>query len=94
MMIVATAIMGLVVGLFYIIIRKWIPTNTWIKGVLFGLIIAFTLGYALYISPVMQADIARVGLEWRPLIVSLFIPNFIAYGLATALSYRRFTSLE
>lgn len=91
MMIVATAVMGLLVGLIYLIIRRWLPANVWVKGTLFGLIIAFTLGYALYISPVMQADIARVGLEWRPLIVSLFIPNFIAYGLTTALVFKRLT---
>lgn len=94
MMIVATAVMGLLVGIIYLIIRKWIPANVWVKGSLFGLLIAFTLGYILYISPVMQADIARVGLEWRPLIVSLFIPNFIAYGLVTALSFKQFTSLD
>lgn len=91
MMIIATAIMGLLVGLVYPTIRKWLPKQDWVRGAFFGLIVAFTLGYMLYISPVMQADIARVGLEWRPLIVSLFIPNFIAYGLTTALLFKRFT---
>jgi|GEM_PF-453445 len=89
MMLAGTALIGLLVGVAYAATRRWWPGSVWVKGVSFGLFVTFTLGAALYATPYMQADIARVGLEWRPLIVALFIPNFVAYGLITALTFRR-----
>jgi uncharacterized membrane protein YbaN (DUF454 family) len=88
MMLIGTTVLGLLVGLLYAAVRRALPQNKWLRGVLFGLGIMFTLGTALYLTSYMQADIARVGLEWRELIVALFVPNFIIFGIVAALTFR------
>jgi len=88
MMLVGTTVLGLLIGLAYAVIRRALSTNKWTNGALFGLLVMFTLGAALYLTPYMQADIARVGLEWRELIVVLFVPNFIVFGVVMSLAFR------
>ncbi len=89
MMLIATTILGLLTGLAYAGIRRLLPKNKWAHGAAFGVLVMLTLGTILYLNPYMQADIARVGLQWRELIVALFIPNFIIYGLVTSLVFGR-----
>lgn len=89
MMLVATTIIGALAGLAYAGIRRRLPHNKWLNGVAFGALATVTLGTILYLNPYLQADIARVGLEWRGLIVALFIPNFIIYGIVTSLAFGR-----
>ncbi len=89
MMLVATTILGLLTGLAYAGIRRLLPKHKWVHGAVFGLLVMFTLGTVLYLNPYLQADIARVGLQWRELIVALFVPNFIVYGLVTSLTFGR-----
>lgn len=89
MMLAAAAAIGALTGLIYAGVRRILPRNAWARGVAFGLGIMFTLGLALYLTPYMQADIARGGLAWRELIVALFVPNFIVFGLVTSLTFGR-----
>jgi uncharacterized membrane protein YbaN (DUF454 family) len=89
MMLVATTVLGLLTGLAYAGLRRWLPKGKWIHGITFGLLVMLTLGTILYVNPYLQADITRVGLQWRELIVALFIPNFIIYGLVTSLAFGR-----
>jgi hypothetical protein len=88
-MLLAAAVIGALTGLIYAGLRRILPRNAWARGAVFGLVIMFTLGLALYLTPYMQADIARVGLAWRELIVALFVPNFMAFGLVTSLTFGR-----
>jgi hypothetical protein len=87
-MLIAATILGALTGLAYAGIRRALPKGKWAHGIVFGLLVMLTLGVILYVSPYMQADIARVGLEWRELIVALFVPNFIAFGVITSLMFR------
>jgi hypothetical protein len=86
-LIVATAVLGVLIGLAYAGLRRGLPKNQWIHGIAFGFFVCFTLGTVLYVNPYMRADLLRVGAEYTSLIVGLFIPNFIALGLVTSLIF-------
>jgi uncharacterized membrane protein YbaN (DUF454 family) len=87
-MLVATAILGSLIGLVYAGLRRILPKGKWVNGFTFGVLAMLTLGAVLYVTPYMQADIVSVGLEWRELIVALFVPNFIVFGIVTSLAFR------
>jgi uncharacterized protein len=86
-MLVATAVLGLLIGLTYAGLRRFFPVNQWLRGIAFGVCVCFTIGTLLYAHPVMQADLLRVGAGNVPLVIALFIPNFVAMGLAISLIF-------
>lgn len=89
MTLVGATVLGALAGLVYAGLRRILPRNKWAHGITFGVLMMLTLGVVLYLTPFMQAEIAHVGREWRDLIVALFVPNFIAFGLVTSLTFGR-----
>ena len=88
-MLAATTALGLLTGFAYAGLRRWLPKGKWFHGTAFGLLVMLTLGTVLYVNLYMQADIAQVGPQWRALVLALFVPNFIIYGLVTSLAFGR-----
>jgi hypothetical protein len=88
-MIVATAVLGVWIGMAYAGLRNGLPRNQWLRGVAWGTFVCATLGVTLYLNPVLQADILRVGAQYKTLIIALFIPNFMVLGLLNSLIFGR-----
>jgi uncharacterized protein len=88
-LIVVTAVLGMWIGMAYAGLRGALPRNQWLRGLAWGLFVCATLGTTLYLHPYLQADLLRVGAQYKTLIVALFIPNFIALGLLNSLIFGR-----
>lgn len=84
MMLVGIALVGVLPGLVYGLIRRWLPRETLWAGLAFGALCWAAVGLPLWFNDYVQRDIAVVGIEWRPLIAALFTPLFVVFGWAVA----------
>lgn len=87
-MLPATTVLGALAGLPYAGLRRRLPKRTWLRGVVFGALLALILVVPLH--PYLQATAAQMGLQWHEGIIALlFVPNFIIYGLVTSSAFGR-----
>ena len=77
---------GLIGGLVYVIIRRWLPPGRLLKGVVFGLILLCFFGTAVFDPD--NVDFALFGP--RQLSVALFALLFPLYGVVASLFVERF----
>jgi uncharacterized membrane protein YbaN (DUF454 family) len=70
--------LGALLGLTYVGLRCYLPTNKWLRGLAFGALSAPVLLYALW---QVQAGL--------PLIIVWFIPSALVYGLVSSLAFGR-----
>jgi uncharacterized protein len=88
-LIVATAVLGMWIGMVYAGLRRALPRNQWLRGLGWGIVICMTVGAMLYSLASVQADMLRVGPQYKSLIVALFVPNFLVSGLLNSLLFGR-----
>ncbi len=70
--------LGALLGLTYVGLRRYLPTNKWLRGLAFGALSAPVLLYALW---QFQAGL--------PLTIVWFIPSALVYGLVSSLAFGR-----
>jgi hypothetical protein len=85
-LLIAGAFIGVVGGLLYVAVRRWLPGSPRWKGLMFGALLLLVFG-RLLIDP-DNADFSRFG---PPLLnIALFASLFILFGLAVAPLAQRF----
>jgi uncharacterized protein len=87
-LLVVAAVFGAMTGAAYAAVRRVLPSNQWLRGAAFGLVVGLTLGVLLYGVQFWQFDLFGGGLAgYHALASVLFVPAFSAYGLVTSLVF-------
>lgn len=76
---------GIPMGLLFVAIRKYLPGSGAWKGVVFGLLVLFILGYPFYLGP-LRGEAVR---GHETLAFVMFEGLLVAFGVAIAVMTRR-----
>ena len=79
-------VLGIIGGVTYVVVRRWLPGSGWLKGIAFGLLLLCFFGAVLFNPD--NVDFALFGP--KPLSVGLFALLFPLYGVVASLLIERF----
>jgi uncharacterized membrane protein YbaN (DUF454 family) len=78
---------GALFGLLYAGVRRVLPSNKWLNGASFG-VLMIVLGTLLGAAPAVQSDVAQFGEGWPLVYVLLLALSVIAAGVILCLGFR------
>ncbi len=86
LIIIVGVVTGIIGGLIYVVLRRWLPGSGLLRGVVFGLVLFCFFG-SVFFDPA-NVDFALFGP--RPLSVGLFALLFLLYGVVASILVERF----
>jgi hypothetical protein len=72
---------GMLLGLFYLLVRRWLPAPRMSRAACFGTLVLLLLAYPFYIGPLRNESVP----ELQTLAIILFAVLFVIFGVVVVL---------